>query len=259
MKISFVLLCMLGCLGACSSKDDPADPYATPAMFCAAWGKAACSSKPVLACSGAEKVTDQLTQSCILSQQTFCEKLLLPVTGYSSQQASTCLSAVQAAYSDGVLKASEIATVRHRGEPCNHLGKGSQGVGEECTSDDDCNTLKNYVCVFKSGAGTCQIPFLVMNGTSCAAPEAACNPGFYCGTDEACVQSKAAGKACTATFECATGFDCDATTSKCTARVDQQNCTKDDDCATNVCDLPLGKCVSLITLAPSEDLCKDLQ
>ena len=258
MKFSFVLVSLLVGLGACSSKEDSADPYATPATFCAAWGKAACSAKPVLACSGAEKVDDMLTQSCIFSQTAFCEGLL-PTTGYNSQQASTCLSAVQNAYSDGVLKAAEIATVRHRGEPCNHLLKGPQGVGEDCTSDDDCNTLKNYVCVFKSGVGTCQIPAVVMNGTSCAAPEAACNPGFYCGTDEACVQSKAAGKACAATFECATGFDCDATTSKCTARVSQDSCTKDDDCATNVCDLPAGLCVSSIMLSPSEGLCRDLR
>jgi hypothetical protein len=211
-----------------------------------------------LACSGADKVDDTLTQSCILSQQAFCEGLL-PATGYSSQQASKCLSAVQAAYSDAKLTALEIATVRHRGDPCNHLIKGPAGVGEECSTDDDCNTLKNYICVFKSGAGTCQIPSPVMNGTSCSAPEAACNSGFYCGADEFCVQSKAAGKACTQTYECATGLDCDATTSKCVARVSQEMCTKDDDCATNVCDLPVGRCVSTITLAPSEDLCRDLQ
>jgi hypothetical protein len=169
------------------------------------------------------------------------------------------LGAVQKAYSDGKLTALEIATVRHRGDPCNHLVKGPKAAGESCTGDDDCNTLKNYLCVLKSGQGSCQIPMLVDNGTSCAAPEAACNPGFYCGDGENCVQSKPAGKACTATYECATGLDCDAATGTCVARVSQRECTKDEDCTTNVCDLPGGLCVSSITLAPSEDLCKVLR
>jgi hypothetical protein len=184
---------------------------------------------------------------------------LLPASGYSSEQASTCLSAVERAYSDGKLTALEIATVRHRGSPCNHLIKGPQAVGEGCTTDDDCNTLKNYLCVIKSGGGTCQIPTLVDNGTSCDAPEAACNPGFYCSASEKCVQSTAVGKACADTFECAAGLDCDPNTSKCVARVSQQNCAKDDDCTTNVCDLPAGLCVNSITLAPSEALCTDLR
>lgn len=257
MKFSVILLGLLATLGACAASDS-GDSYGTVTQFCVAWGKAACSSKVVLTCSGADKTDDMLVEGCVDKQAAFCEGLL-PATGYNSAQASTCLSAVHDAYSDGKLSAAEVLTVRHRGAPCNHLIKGAQGVGEDCTSDDDCNTLKNYLCVFKSGGGTCQIPALVENGTSCAAPEAACNPGFYCSTDENCVQSKAAGKGCTAAYECATGLDCDADTSKCVARVSADKCTKDDDCTTNVCDLPLGKCVSSIILAPSEAICQDLQ
>jgi len=259
LKFSFVLLCLSGVVG-CSSTETLPDPNGTVSTFCENWGRQACSSKVVLACSGADKVDATLTESCVASQQTFCEGLL-PPKGYSSQQATQCLRAIGAAYADGVLSAEEVATVRHRGEPCNHLVKGAQGEAESCASDDDCDTLKNYLCVLKSGEGSCQIPVLVDNGTSCAAADAACNPGFYCGTDENCVQSKAVGKACDATFECATGLECD--TGKCVMRVDAASCAKDDDCTTNVCDIPVGsstgRCVKSITLSSSASICEDLR
>jgi len=259
LKFSFVLLCLSGVVG-CSSTETLPDPNGTVSTFCENWGRQACSSKVVLACSGADKVDATLTESCVASQQTFCEGLL-PPKGYSSQQATQCLRAIGAAYADGVLSAEEVATVRHRGEPCNHLVKGAQGEAESCASDDDCDTLKNYLCVLKSGEGSCQIPVLVDNGTSCAAADAACNPGFYCGTDENCVQSKAVGKACDATFECATGLECD--TGKCVMRVDAASCAKDDDCTTNVCDIPFGsstgRCVKSITLSSSASICEDLR
>jgi len=260
-KFGLVLLCLLGVDG-CSSSESAPDPNATVSSFCENWGQAACSSAVVLACSGADKVDDGLIQACVRKQQVFCEGLL-PATGYSSQKASLCLSAVQNAYKDARLTAQEIATVRHRGDPCNHLIQGTRGEGDSCASDDDCNTLKNYLCVLKSGQGTCQIPTVVENGTSCSAPAAACNPGFYCGVDENCVQSKAVGKACVDTFECATGLECDADSSKCVARVSAESCAKDDDCTTNVCDIPVGastgRCVSSITLAASTGICEDLR
>jgi hypothetical protein len=259
-KFSFVLLCLLAA-GGCSSTEVAPDPNGTVSGFCSNWAKAACSSDVVLACSGAAKVDASLTDACVVNQQIFCEGLL-PAKGFSSQNASQCLSAVQAAYKDARLTAPEIAIVRHRGDPCNHLIKGPQAAGESCANDDDCDTLKNYLCVMKSGEGTCQIPTLVDNGDPCGAPGAACNPGYYCGVDEACVQSKAVGKTCAADFECATGLDCDPDTSKCLARVSVENCSKDEDCTTNVCDIPVGsstgRCVSSITLSGSTQVCEDL-
>ena len=263
LKFSFVLLCLLG-TGGCSSEDVD-NPNATVSGFCENWAKAACSSNVVLACSGAAKLDADLTDECVISQRNFCEDELLAgkSKGYSSEKAAQCLSAVKAAYSDARLTASEIATVRHRGDPCNHLIKGTQRKGESCGGDDDCDTVQNYLCVFKSGEGTCQIPSLVENGDSCAAPADACNPGYYCGVDEACVQSKAVGKTCAADFECTTGLVCDPDTSNCIARVSAESCTQDADCTTNVCDIPsgltTGRCVSAITLASSTGICEDLR
>ncbi len=261
LKFSFVLLCLLG-IGGCSSGENDADPNATVRGFCENWGKAACSSAVVVACSGAEKATATLTDACISSQQAFCEGLL-PAQGYSPQRAAQCLDAVQRAYNDAQLTPLEIATVRHRGDPCNHLIKGAQAEGESCLSDDDCDTLKNYLCVFKSGEGTCQIPTVVDAGKSCSAPGAACAVGYYCGVDEACVQSKSSGDKCTASFQCGTGLECNADTEKCVTRVNPDSCAKDDDCATNVCDVPVGastgRCVARITLAASTGLCEDLR
>lgn len=260
-KFGFVLLCLLGA-GGCSSTESDPDPNASVSGFCTNWAKAACSSAVVLACSGEETVTAELTDSCVLSQRAFCEGLL-PAKGYSSQKASQCLSAVQNAYSDGKLDAEEIATVRHRGEPCNQLVKGPQAKGESCASDDECDTVQNYLCVFKSGEGTCQIPVLVGAGKSCAAPGAACSTGYYCGVDEACVESKFEDDNCTASFQCDTGLECNADTGKCEARVNPTSCTSDNDCPSNVCDIPAssstGRCVSRIILASSTGICEDLR
>jgi len=261
LKFGFVALCFLG-IGGCSSSESEPDPNGTVSGFCENWAKAACSDSVVLACSGEDKVDAELTDGCVSAQRVFCEGLL-PTKGYSSQKASQCLSAVQNAYKDARLTALEIATVRHRGAPCNQLIKGSQEKGESCNSDDDCNTLANFVCVLKSGEGTCQIPTLVENGDPCAEPGATCNIGYYCGVDEACVKSKDVGKGCAATFECATGLECDADSSKCVERVSAENCAKDDDCTSNVCDIPVGsstgRCVSSITLSASTGLCEDLR
>jgi len=259
LKFRFVLLCLLGTAG-CSSTEDAPDPNGTVSGFCGNWAKAACSNSVVLACSGADKVDASLTDKCVSAQRVFCEGLF-PAKGYSSQKAAQCLSAVQNAYSDGKLEADEIATVRHRGEPCNHLVKGTQDKGESCTIDDDCDTVQNYLCVFKSGQGTCQIPTVVGAGKSCSASGAACAVGFYCGVDEACVESKSENDKCTDTFQCDTGLDCDG--GKCVARVDPTSCTQDADCTSNVCDIPsntsTGRCVSRIILASTTGICEDLR
>ena len=259
LKFSFVLLYLLGA-SSCSSTEDAQDPNATVSGFCGNWAKAACSSAVVEACAGVEKADASATDSCVMTQRVFCEGLL-PTRGYSSLKATQCLNAVQNAYKDARLTAEEIDIVRHRGEPCNHLIKGPQGEGESCASDDDCDTLKDYVCVMKNGEGSCQIPTLVANGNSCTAKGAACNPGYYCGVDEACVQSKAVGKTCAADFECQTGLVCDA--EKCSEKVSPAKCTQDDDCTTNVCDIPVnstsGMCVSMITLSASSGVCEDLR
>jgi hypothetical protein len=258
MKFCAIFLGLISALAACSSKVTPPDPYATKTGFCEGWAEAACSVTVVSHCSGVEaaKVTPDLTSACVDTQKHFCEGLV--PDGYVSTQAEICLSAVRTAYSDGTLSASEVATVRHLGEPCNHLIKGSQAKDDSCTTDTDCNTVDNYLCVMKSGVGACEIPKLVDNGTSCSAPEAACHDGFYCDGAH-CVQSLDKGEKCKNDFECTTGLSCDATSGTCAPRVPQTSCTMDQDCTTNVCDLPVGKCVSSIILSPAEGLCQDLQ
>jgi hypothetical protein len=263
MKFCAFLLGFVTCLGGCSAKDT-SDPYATVSEFCAAWGKAACNSTVVNHCSGMT-TTAALTEACVEKQQTFCEGLVNQHAGYSSAQAATCLDAVGRAYTDATLTGPEITTVRQLGTPCDHLFKGPQAKGDSCTEDADCDTVHNVQCVMKAGVGTCVIPTVVPNGTSCAAPEAACMPGFYCGNGN-CIQQGAAKASCTADYECAeglacTGVDADAgtTTGTCRVRVDQSMCTADSDCTTNVCETATGKCVTQIFLSPAEAACGDLQ
>ena len=261
LEFGFIFLCLAGTFG-CSSTENAVDPNATVSGFCANWAKAACSNETVLACSGAAKVDANLTDACVTSQRIFCERLV-PSKGYGSLKASQCLSAVRDAYRDARLTAQEVETVRHLGEPCNHLIKGPQRQAESCTQDQDCDTLHDYLCVVKGGRGSCQVPSLVANGTSCAAPDSACNPGFYCtgGDDPNCVQSKALGKPCTADFECVTGLVCDG--DECSERVSPESCSADDECATGVCDIPVnsssGRCVSALTLSSSSRVCEDLR
>jgi hypothetical protein len=257
MKFCAIVLCLVAGVAGCSSKASEPDPNATVSGFCEGWGKAACSTTVVSHCSGVDTtaVTPDLTSACVTSQQMFCEGLV--PDGYVSTQAETCLSEVKRAYADGTLSALEVATVRHLGAPCDHLIKGKQSKDGLCTTDNDCDTVDNYLCVMKSGVGACEIPKVVDNGTSCAAPDAACNPGFYC-DGEHCVQSLDVDQKCAGTFECGSGLACDDTTGTCVQRVNGV-CQTDDECATNVCDLPVGKCVSSIILSPAEGVCQDLQ
>jgi hypothetical protein len=266
MKFCAIFLCLVAGIAGCSSKTTPPDPYATVSGFCEGWGKAACSTTVVLNCSGADAkdVTDVQTNKCIAKQQFFCEGLV--PDGYVSTQAEACLAGVQKAYSDGTLSATEINTVRHLGAPCDHLIKGPKGKGETCTVDNDCDTVENYVCVLKAGVGACAIPTVVDNGTSCKAPEATCNPGFYC--DKNCIASAAQDEDCAHDYECGTGLVCTipagSDTGTCTAPVPQTKCTADQDCiSSKVCDIAaggtMGTCVSRITLTPDTSLCGDLQ
>jgi hypothetical protein len=268
MKFCAFLLGFIACVGGCSAKPATPDPYATVSDFCQAWGEAACNSLVVKNCSGMA-TTAPLTEACVEQQQVFCEGLVNANPGYSSTQAKTCLNAVSAAYKDASLTADEIATVRHLGDPCNHLIKGPQAVGDSCTQDDDCDTLTNVQCVMKSGVGTCVVPTLVANGTSCSAAAAACMPGFYCDGSH-CVESDAVGDKCDADYECATGLTCSGidadagtTSGKCATRVSQTACTADGDCTTNVCDIAAGAttgvCVDSIILSPTDGVCGDLR
>ena len=265
MKTCAIFLCLVASIVGCSSKADD-DPFATVSGFCEGWGKAACSKTVVSNCSGVDEaeVTSLQTNSCVVSQQKFCEGLV--PDGYVSKQASKCLDGVKLAYSDGKLTTTELATVLHLGEPCDHLIKGPKAKGEACASDNECDTVENYVCVMKAGVGACAIPTVVDNGTSCKAAEATCNPGFYC--DRNCVQSAAMGDECAHDYECDSGLLCDmpagSDTGTCTPPVSQTKCTADEDCiSSKVCDIAvggtMGTCVSKITLTPDTGLCEALE
>ncbi|HEX3777592.1 MAG TPA: hypothetical protein VHV51_24150 [Polyangiaceae bacterium] len=267
MKFCAFLLGFLACAVGCSSKDQT-DPYATVSEFCEAWGKAACNSTVVSNCSG-ETTTDGLTQACVNKQQTFCEGLV-PIIGYNSAQASRCLDAVKNAYSDAKLDGTEVLTVRHLGDPCNHLIKGPAALGESCTQDDDCDTVHNVLCVMKGGTGTCAIPKPVAAGMDCSDPSASCSDGYFCDPDAmACIAVRAEAKSCAGDYACAAGLACQGadptagTNGTCTAVVQTNMCMADTDCASGVCDIvgtaTTGACVESIILSHAESACGDLR
>jgi hypothetical protein len=267
MKFCAFLLGFLACAVGCSSKDQ-SDPYATVSDFCEAWGKVACNSTVVSNCSG-ETTTDALTQACVNKQQTFCEGLV-PIAGYSSSQASRCLDAVKAAYSDAKLDGPEVLTVRHLGDPCNHLIKGPAALGQACAKDEDCDTVHNVLCVMKGGTGTCAIPKPVAAGMDCSDPSASCTDGYYCDPDvTSCIALRAVGKSCAGDFECAPGLACQGadqtagTAGTCATVVPTDMCMADTDCMSGICDVngtdTTGTCVEQVVLSRAEDFCGDLR
>src|SRR5262249_17523656 len=110
---------VLGLLPSCSHKDDPlAAKLSTVEGFCDEWGSRACTDTVVMFCSAENKT------SCIDSQRTFCESLI-PDGKYSDKTARDCLGAVQDAYKDGILTATERDTVRKLANQCDKIVSGS--------------------------------------------------------------------------------------------------------------------------------------
>jgi hypothetical protein len=258
-------------------KSGVADKVQTVRGFCDEWGARACNDKVVDLCSAASQ------NDCIESQQSFCETLI-PEDKYSSKTALDCLAAVQDAYSDGVLTATERDTVRDLGNACDKIVSGPGTAGKNCTVDSDCNRDEGLSCIKKtSPTGKCQIATdpPVAGGHACDADEAVCEDGFYC-DGEHCLAEGEQGDDCSATVPCDSDSHCldtdghavtlensadggsAASGGTCAARKTTGSaCASDDDCVSHICTPKAGSttgvCSSQITLAPSEQVCTTLQ
>jgi hypothetical protein len=261
--LALVLLAFTLPVGCKVEEDTPPDPLATAAGFCDAWAESACQKDVLDACQADTK------EDCLSSQSAFCRRLI--PDNYSSEHASECLKAVQAAYEDADLTAEELAIVIKLGAPCDQLSKGTSSDGEACEKNDDCDTAGGFSCITKLGAtaGVCAKPEEVGAGEACDGPAQVCAEGYFC-TGEYCVVYKRTDGVCEADYQCKPADHCvidateDPATGTCQLRGKLSTaCAKDDDCQSHYCVVPSGKteglCASLIRLSQSEPLCENLR
>ena len=274
---SLIVFAALGLATACSHKDDGlANKVSTVRGFCDEWGTRACNDNVVKLCAAETK------DACIESQQSFCESLVSE-DKYSPKTALECLTAVQVAYSKGMLDAKGYETVVHLGNECDKILSGSGTAGKPCTVDSDCDRDEDLACVKKGSAtGKCEVPTdpPLGGGYSCKPDEAVCVDGFYCdGTN--CLKEKTEGDDCTAAVPCDSESHCvDAkgnvvgpestadgggeAMGTCTARKSTgSDCANDDDCKSHICALSgkssMGVCANQISFGPSEGVCTHLR
>lgn len=238
----------------CSSSDD--DEPETAADFCARWAAAACSAEVVSACQAADE------SDCRESQLAFCLDAV-PATGFSGARTDQCIDAVQAAYEDADITSDEIFTVLRFAAPCDQLIRGPRSEGEECESRRDCDAPAGFDCVFKGDAasGTCQLPQTIGAGRDCSAPNAVCEPGFYCNGDN-CIAGESVGDPCTYHAQCGPNGYC-GLTSVCQARAAIGSpCGFDEQCASGLCyqfSDTEQECTDRLRLSRSEPICEDLR
>jgi hypothetical protein len=265
----------LGLAAGCSHKDDAlANKVSTVSGFCNEWATRACNDNVVKHCAAAT------TEDCMNSQQAFCE-MLVPQDEYSSKTAIDCLNAVQSAYQQDSLDASQRDTVLHLGNECSKILSGDRTAGKSCTVDSDCNRDEGLACVMKGTAGKCEMPSSppIMGGYSCEADEAVCADGFYCDGKD-CLAEKSEGDDCSAAVPCDAKSHCldkngnligpggtadgGAASGTCAARKTMgAECASDDDCTSLICAISSGStkgvCAAQVSFGPSEEICKNLR
>ncbi|HET9932736.1 MAG TPA: hypothetical protein VFQ35_18660 [Polyangiaceae bacterium] len=236
---------------ACSSSND--DKSRTREEFCADWAKAACTTQTVSACQATS------AEACHLKQQAFC--LGLVPADFSDARGDACINAVGAAYKDADLTQAELSTVLELGEPCNAIVRGPKDVGEQCSTDRDCDGTKGVRCVFHGAAttGTCQVAQEVGAGQRCSALAQTCGEGFYCDGNN-CIAVKETGDDCTTSYECGSLGLCND--SVCAPKLAVgATCEDANQCASGICYSVNGQktCADRIRLSPAESICENLR
>jgi hypothetical protein len=245
----FIGFLPLALVAACGDDSNKEDPLATASGFCDAWAERACNGEVVDNCS---QTPDR--DSCLESQSAFC-RTKVKASKYNKSGARECLDAVQRAYKDGKIEASEYQVVRYLDIPCDQV-IGASGVF--CKSANDCDDPDAMVCQPRAGSkvGICVID----GGFSCKDAELSCAENFYCNGED-CVSLKESGGQCAADSQCKPEYKCVVAegdeTGKCKPRLDVEDaCEKDSDCQTHLC--WEGQCANRIILSDGDRLCEDL-
>lgn len=246
--------------GGCDG--DAGVDYSSAAAFCQQVAQADCSAVAVQACYGADEATLQAdTQTCvgIRSSLERCNPQNLP---YNPLYAQTCVDAHAAVYATNPLDPAALAAMTRA---CNAVFNRGGERGAPCMADTDCavtNVENDLTCVVHQGQGTCQTPFVVQAGKSCASPAAQCEEGYFCDAGGHCVEDPGKGGDCGAGVPCASGLRCDTGTRACAPVVaDGEPCTMASDCVGQFCvgSPEASVCSSTFTLAVLSPTCSDFK
>ncbi|MFP6683689.1 MAG: hypothetical protein VB934_03215 [Polyangiaceae bacterium] len=239
---------------ACIIVDDTepaADPYEAESAFCEDLATAACSADVVMACfmSTEEQVSDD-TRKCVSNflGNEGCNPLGL---AYRKEGAAECIAAVKQAYADGKLTLDEVMDEQ---DACLAVYSIGGEVGTSCEADVDCDGAAALRCVLKKAVGTCQEPEQVDPGHSCAAANAVCEEGFYCGSDDACIQRPGPAEACASDKPCVETARC--VDDLCVPKTGNgEGCAAAEECEGGFCVMAagqmMGTCGSQVILSPT--------
>lgn len=251
----FSVFFWFACSGAQPGPGAEEDKLRTESQFCGEWATAACNEEVVSACSGTRS-------GCLATQKSACQ-VLVP-TGYGSENAEDCLSAVEDAYEDAELTAEELDIVLKLGGPCGTLVDGGQDEGGSCASKFDCATVDGFECVIKPGdsEGTCQVPVEAPTGGSCTGPEDTCAPDAYCDGSRCLLRE--VDLPCAIDEACPQGYRCSIATGEtegeCVMKLaNGTDCTIDEECASGVCiGTTRRRCAASVILTIESTLCDTL-
>jgi hypothetical protein len=260
---------VLGTLAAVGCSSGPL-PNADPEEFCL--------SQATQECQVATLFCGQPTNTgCISVRQNACMTIATQALQagrvYTQPNASTCISAVQSAYTDSQVSYMTLQGVTAACEP---VFAGSVADGNACTTDFDC--ANSEVCSpVEPGSSTtvCAVPIPDIGlKMPCADVGSVCATGTYCtGVPAKCEVGGTAGGTCTEAVGCATGAYCQmnagAKSGKCiTAASEGSTCKGDTNCAEAApyCDLSVtpkggvsgkdGECELGLSFAVGSDDCK---
>ncbi len=259
---AWLLAATAATLAGCGSNDPVVTehPYPDVTAFCEGVAQAICNDTVVEACYESSQATlDSDGDTCIetYAAPARCNPKGL---GYDKETAIGCVDAYRRAYKDGKLNVAELEAIATNCEPTLH---GSGVLDDSCTDNSDCDGSAGLRCVVKAATGgSCQQQVTVSAGNDCADKNTVCEPGYYCGSDHACIVRPAVGEACNASKPCLEDALCDGTS--CIAKSDNGvACSADDQCLGGICSLVKGtgngKCGTQVTLSPTAgDTCTPL-
>lgn len=270
-KLSLIFVGLWAC--ACA-EDKPADPLASANGFCDAWADRVCSEDVATTCAFGDETN--AVDKCKAAQKDHCLDRVNDDL-YTGRGARECLDEVGEALNDGQLNPREYRVLMEFARPCDELLSGPGESGDACNAEIDCNSLKGFACVKKTGAsdGECQKPDYVSGGRKCNTDNAVCEQGFFCdGTN--CIAKLESGEACDAENPCADEFICSAAgdggVSRCVGKIEvgekDENdqavrCASNNECASGLCskveDLETGLCVTAVVLTANATFCSSLR
>ena len=227
-------------------------PFPTASDFCLAKAKAECNAKVQSLCNTG-------LDACVAARNESgnCNPAGLP---YNPAPAQTCITALTATWSDGVLDYNEILsntkactpvfTNKHvAGDVCSQPASTGTAdlpsaavLGWQIGPDADCDTASSLSCLIPGGkaSGTCVKANILGPGDDCSLAASVCGENLYCNAGT-CAKAKKLGEACTEEKLCEAQYVCQ--NGSCAERLENgKACKADTDCRGK--NSPWGYCIT---------------